>query len=758
MQKFPYIKILFTLFLLFTVCCGYFTYHYTLRLSDEILGKFNGKKWQVPAIVYARPLELYPGYQCSGEMLEKELRLAGYRQENPVTAPGGYYRDGASFTIVTRGFHFAGGYEESLQVHVTASEDSIVSLMSLDSGEYLDYVRFDPARIGSFHPQQHEDRLILASDEIPELLRNGLKVVEDKNFDTHHGVVPLSILRALIANIRAGKTVQGGSTLTQQLVKNLFLDRERTLKRKMSEAVMALLLEHYFSKDEILTTYVNEVFLGQDGARAVHGFGMASQFYFRKNLEDLSTAQIATLIGMVKGPSVYDPRRHPERSRGRRDVVLGVMHRENIISGDDYQASLGEVLQTADGGQNSSNRFPAYMDLVRYQLQKEYKKEDLQGNGLQIVTNLNPQLQWQIEKNLAEKIDQFEKGGRGEQLQGAAIITGRENGEVLALVGDREPRRASFNRALDASRPIGSLVKPAVYLTGLLHGYTLDSMLLDSAENLDQPGTKWRPQNYDRREHGLVPFYYALAHSYNLATVRLGLDVGVEQVIHTLQTLGYSEPVSNYPSLLLGALEMSPLQVAQIYQTIASGGFYLPLRAIQSVATQNGEVLTRYGLEIEQRFSPAFIELLTHGLNRVITEGTAGGYPFSPDKFFAGKTGTSDDLRDSWFAGFSSNYSCVVWVGRDDNQPTKLTGSSGALRIWGAVMEALETEPSPPPATSAEIVWVDVARGENLRKDGEARVTSLPFLRGTEPVGVPGLHSLQRGSRKLLNSLNKIFN
>jgi len=330
-------------------------------------------------------------------------------------------------------------------------------------------------------------------------------------------------------------------------------------------------------------------------------------------------------------------------------------------------------------------------------------------------------------------------------------------------MGGRGNAAGSFNRALDANRPIGSLVKPAVFLTGLSEGYTLASPLLDSAVGLEKGDTGWKPKNYDKKEHGMVPFYYALAKSYNLATVRLGMDVGLEKVIDTLRELGYQEQIAAYPSLLLGAIDMSPLQVSQIYQTIASGGFYLPLRSIQSVITQDGELVTRYGLEIEQRFSPELMELLTHGLSRVVTEGTARGYPFEPGKFYAGKTGTSDGLRDSWFAGFSSAYSGVVWLGRDDNKPTPFTGSSGALQVWGNIMTALTEDSTLPPSSSLDIIWTKVnITGVSGVNEGGSISTQLPFIKGTEPKShtqrpTSGLQTIENEARNLIKSINKIF-
>lgn len=741
---------------------SYFAINYFLALNTTIQEKFDGKKWQLPAIAYSRSLDLYPMKKIDPNLLEKELQLADYRKETPVTAPGGYFRDQDFFGIYTRGFHFASGYEDPVAIYLTIEDGVIINIRSGTTEKDIDFVRLDPARIGSFHPKVHEDRLVLGSKEIPDLLREGLIAVEDKNFAIHHGVAPLAILRAAIANFQSGRTVQGGSTLTQQLVKNLYLDRERSIKRKVNEAAMALLLDYHYSKEEILTTYINEVFLGQDGARAIHGFGLAAQFYFQKELGDLSVAQIATLIGMVKGASLYDPRKYPERCTERRDVVLNIMQEDGVITTKDYQVAIGEKLITETKRKSGFNRFPAYLDLVRQQLSSEYREEDLQTNGLQILTNLDPQIQWILEEQLQETLSGLEEKNGTESLEGAGVITSRETGEVFGLAGGREFSNGEFNRALHAVRPIGSLVKPAVFLTGLAEGYTLATPLLDSKDGLQAYSSDWQPRNYDRKEHGFVPLYYALAKSYNLATVHLGFTVGLEKVIETIEKLGYPNKIAPYPSLLLGAIEMSPIQVSQLYQTIGSGGFYQPLRSIQSVMTSEGKLVTRYGLEVEQRFSPVLMELLTHALNRVVREGTAQSYRFSPDKFYAGKTGTSDGLRDSWFAGFSRDHTAVVWLGRDDNKSTPYTGSSGALQVWGNVMEALGGAPGPQ-VTSPDLVWRTIELQQLFGEDYQGPAsTALPFLKGTEPNPEvdntpPFRNGIEDEARKIFESIKTFF-
>jgi len=678
------------------------------QLSNEIQQKFDGKKWALPAIVYARALELYPGRKITPSMLEEELVLSGYRQEENVSGSGGFLREGDFFTVFTRDFVYPSGKEAGQKLHITFADDTLRSIVST-TGEQKPYLRIDPARIGSFHPLVNEERLVVDQDDIPFVLKQTLIAIEDKRFQEHRGISLRGIFRAFTANISAGKMVQGGSTLTQQLVKNFFLNSERTLSRKVKEAIMALLLEIHYTKDEILTTYINEIFLGQDGNRAIHGFGLASRFYFRRELADLSVGQIATLVGIIKGPTLYDPRRNQENCSQRRKVVLDEMLAEKIIDQPVYEKALSEPILDVSPLQGAMNRFPAFMERVRREVVKEYKEEDLRSSGLNILTTLDPLVQITAEKEVADSVARLQSLSGNNSVEAAMVITSRETGEIEALIGSKSNSSHGFNRALDARRPIGSLVKPAVYLTGLAQGYTLASPLQDKSIVLANDGKPYRPKNYDRKEHGQVALYSALAHSYNLATVQLGVQLGVDRVRETLRLLGYQRDVSQYPSLFLGAVEMSPVEVAQCYQTVGSGGFFIPLRSIQAVLSHEGQLLTRYGLEVEQRFSADAMYLLMYNLQLVMEEGSGrrlrGFEKIAP----AGKTGTTDGKRDSWFAGFTGDRLAVVWLGNDDNLPITLSGSAGALQVWGEVLSALQPEklqlPEPP-----GIVWRRIDR------------------------------------------------
>jgi penicillin-binding protein 1B len=715
---------------------GYITW-----LDYQVRHQFTGKRWSLPARVYARPLELYAGLELSAEQFLSELRALYYRPVVRPQAAGQFSRNGNDFHLLSRPFDFWDGQEPARNLRVSFSGDRIATLSEGGSRQAVSLARLDPVLVGSFYPAHNEDRVLLQLDAVPVSLTDALISIEDRGFYSHHGVAPLAILRALLANIRAGAVVQGGSTLTQQLVKNFFLSSERSLVRKVNEAIMALLLEWHYNKDEILEAYLNEVYLGQDGGRAIHGFGLASYFYFERPLTELSVDQYALLVGLVKGPSYYNPRRHPKRALARRNRVLDVMTELELITPDQAAQASSRKLGVSPFKRKAINTFPAFLDLVRRQLQRDYRDDDITSEGLRIFTTLDPRVQWQLEQVLETRLKALENGRKLKTgtLEAAAVVTSVQGGEVLALAGGRNPKFAGFNRALDAQRQVGSLLKPAVYLTALEQpqDYTLATLLDDSPLTFTaRNGDKWEPGNYDRVNHGEVPLYQALAHSYNVSTARLGLTLGIKPIIKTLRRLGVEQHLNPYPSLVLGAVEMSPLQVTRLYQTFASGGFRTPLRAINAVLAADNTPLQRYPLSVQAAVDPAPDYLITTAMRFAVREGTGRGiYQVLPDsQDVAGKTGTTDNLRDSWFAGFTGDRLGVVWIGRDDNQSTGLTGSSGALRVWrdlfkhfshpGVIQMAVE---------NIEYQWIDPKTG--LMADaGCPDAVQLPFIVGSAPV------------------------
>jgi penicillin-binding protein 1B len=539
------------------------------------------------------------------------------------------------------------------------------------------------------------------------------------------------------------------------LVKNFFLSNERSLWRKVNEALMALLLEWHYDKSEIMEAYINEIFLGQDGKRSIHGFGLASHFYFEKPLHKLRTDEIALLVGIVKGPSYYSPRRSPERALERRNLVLDLLVEQGEINQAEGESAKAEPLSVVPLEKSNITSYPAFMDLVRRQLRRDYKEEDLNSEGLQIFTTLDPLVQYESEKAVSKWLNRLGKSKDlpDSQLEGASVVVSVDGGEVLSVVGGRNPQFAGFNRALDAVRPIGSLIKPAVYLTALQQSdkYTLVSLLDDGPLTLElENGDEWQPQNFDKEYHGMVPIYKALSHSYNLSTTRLGLEVGLPPIIDTLHRLGVDKDIKPYPSLLLGSLALAPMEVAQMYHTLAAGGFRTPLRAIRDVLTAQGQPLQRYPLSVKKVEDPEPVYLLNAALRETARRGTARGvYRFvPPDLTVYGKTGTSNDLRDSWFAGFTGDKLGIVWVGMDDNRPAQLTGSSGALKVWGEIFKSINTESAfDNPPSDVEMVTIDT-QTQLLAAAGCDSGLQLPFIKGTAPDEQSGCggNALERGS------------
>ena len=700
---------IFVLLVIVVVAVGGWIVH----LDRVVTKQFQGRHWSVPARVYAAPLELYAGARISADDLEEELRRVHYRRGDPAGGPGLYRRVGNAFDIRTRRVRFIDEQRDAQLVSIHADASAITSMRQANGAD-LPVFRLDPPVIGSVFPIHGEDRLVVSPEEIPALLRNGIKLIEDRRFDEHHGVDTLGVLRAIWVNLRAGRVVQGGSTLTQQLVKNYFLTDAQTFDRKATEAVMALRLEAHYSKDEILVAYLNEVFLGQDGERAIHGFGLGSEFYFAKPLGELDAGELALLIGLVKGPSYYDPRRHPERALARRNLVLKEFTDAHLIDANAAQRAAAAPLGLRPGG---GSYVPAYIDLVRRHLKRDYAEADLAAAGLSVYTSLDPRAQASAERALTRDLQLLDAKSavRGGHLQGAVIVAEPNSGDVVAVVGGRETDTAgTFNRALDARRPIGSLVKPAVYLTALESGrYTAASLIDDAPIEMKLPdGSIWAPQNFEHNVNGSVTLAKALAESLNLATVKLGMDLGLPKVADTLQSLGLESSTALNPSMLLGTVEMSPLEVVQVYTSLANGGFRARLRAVRAVLDEQGRPLKQFKVQVEPAAPPAAVYQLLRMLMLVPTHGTARDAAARLPKglVIAGKTGTSSDTRDSWFAGFTGSYLSVVWVGYDDNRVTGLTGAAGALPVWADTMASLKPvsfEPIAPDSTEDRWIGFD---------------------------------------------------
>ncbi|MBB5208211.1 penicillin-binding protein 1B [Chiayiivirga flava] len=696
----------------FGIVLGFFV-PYLWVLDERVQEEFGRLTWQVPTRVYARPLALSPGLPMSAEALEDELAAARYAIDGEARQAGTYARDGGRFVIATRGIIDLDGRTPPQRIELTVGDGRVRTLSV--AGAPVKSARVDPARIATLYGEKQEERRLVRLQDAPPLLLTTLQAVEDRDFKHHIGIDVGGMLRAAWVNLREADARQGASTLTQQLVRNLYLTRDKSFARKFREILYALVIEARFDKSTILEAYLNQAYMGQQGGQAVHGVAAGAEFWFGRDLDQLGTSEIALLVGLIKGPSEYDPRKHPERATQRRNVVLRQMADTGLITDAELELARARPLGVTPRASLSRDRYPAFMDLVRDQLQRDYPADALRGAGLSVLTTLAPSVQGRSEHAVTAQLKALTQDKRP-PLEAGLVVTDTGNGEVLAMVGGRDVAAHGFNRALQAQRPVGSLLKPFVYLLALAQPgrYSLASSVDDAPLTLRVAGGKtWSPENSDNVSHGRVTLVDALAHSYNQATVRIGMDIGVDRLARLIKVLAEID-AAPHPSLLLGAVDLSPLQMAQAFQFLASGGQVQPLRAVRGVLDAQGKALNRYdtALEPAQPGDAIAARLVSLALQETVRSGTARallsdglGHLAS-----AGKTGTSNDSRDSWYAGYTGSHLAVVWVGNDDNQPTGLYGATGAMKVWSALFKALPSAPLRVSEDGLEAAWVDVGK------------------------------------------------
>ncbi|MGM8908794.1 penicillin-binding protein 1B [Psychrobacter sp. 1U1] len=700
---------------------------YLVKLDRTITHKFEGKRWDIPAKVYSQPLELYQGAAVDNSMMKTWLELLNYRSNKAYDRTGSFYKSGNNYFIHTRGFTYsANDIDKEQVIKMTIANDKIKSIQSTEQNK-TGIIRLEPVSIGGIYPDSNEDRMVVSLDDVPQPLIDALIATEDRGFYEHKGVSIRGIARAVINNFSGG-SMQGGSTITQQLIKNFYLNSDRTLKRKANEALMAVLLELHYSKDEILQTYLNEIYLGQNGNRSINGFGLAAQFYFNQPLNELRLDQQAMLVGMAKGPSVYNPRRHPNDSKARRDVVLNNMLQMGSISQEQYDTALEKPLGVVDKPVEGKSQFPDFLDIVKRELNDVYYSDDLKNEGLTIISTLDPIAQLAADKAVDKKLGELRRNSsKTKDLQSALVSANPETGELVAVVGSGS-EFTGFNRAVDAKRQVGSLLKPVIYMTALESGrYNLASPVDDSPITVNLgDGSKWNPKNYSGRDHGYVPLTTALAKSYNQSAVRLGMEFGIDTFAKQLRRLGIEEKIPAYPSALLGSVNLSPMDMLGVYQVFATGGFRTPIHSIRTVIDNRGRILQRTGLNTQRSIPPETNYLTNYALQEVVKNGTAKrAKSLGSNLNLAGKTGTTNDYRDAWFAGYSGNYVSVVWVGRDDNKPIGLSGGTGALPVWVDYMNRIKLTPvAMPEPEGIEWLWLE----NNTGKLSNERCASARYL------------------------------
>lgn len=752
-------KIVFSLLavtLIASTAAGLRLLRYARRLDAIVVQKFDGRRWDFPSKIYADSALLYAGASIQSLGLAGLLDRLGYREKSgPVEHPGEYHFAGAdALEIFLRRFDSASGRQPARHLRIELRGPVITRLLDVGRGEELVSVELEPEVLAGLYQDAWEERRFLPLDQVPSTLVSAILSTEDQRFFEHAGVDPRGIVRAMWVNVTSGRVVQGGSTLTQQLMKNFFLSDERSLGRKLREAVMAIVAERRYSKRQILENYLNEIYLGQSGAQGIFGVWEASRFYFRKEPGALTLPECALIAGLLTGPSHYSPFRHPERARERRNRVLDLMFQRGLISAGELEdalaAPLGVGAEPAGGG---SVVAPYFVDYLRAELAAVYPIEILAGEGLGIFTGLDPGLQRAAEIALEKGLAELERrhprlSGSQAPLEGCLLALHPQTGEIKAMVGGRDYRSTQFNRCTQARRQPGSIFKPFTYVAALDHppgaeGITPTSTLDDSPFTWRFDGRAWTPANYRDSYRGIVSVREALVFSLNAATARLAEGVGLEKIRDTAHRMGIRSALPLYPSLVLGAAEVSVLEVAEAYGVLANLGLRATPLAVRAVRGRQGNLIERTPIEVERAIPADVAFLVTHLMEGVLDHGTATD---ARDRGFrlhaAGKTGTTNDARDAWFAGFTPDLLAVVWVGFDDNRALGLSGSQAALPIWTDFMiSATAGQPDrafvPPPG--AVVLAIDPLTGARATARCPVQIEEA-FLAGDEPVDACPLH------------------
>ncbi|MBI3606385.1 MAG: PBP1A family penicillin-binding protein [Nitrospirae bacterium] len=725
---------------------------YLGSLYVTVTSRFEGPHWKVPSTVYAEPVTIYPGMDVSAHHIHDRLLRLGY---GPVTAaprrPGEFRWNDDRLELYLQDFVYPDHAVEGFPVAADLRDRRVVRLIRLPDNAPLTSVDLEPEVIAGLFDESWEGRRLVRLGDVPPVLTDAILAVEDARFYEHWGIDPRSIARAIWTDLKEGEFTQGGSTLTQQLVKNFYLTQERTLYRKITEAIMAVILEARYDKRAILEAYLNEIYLGQRGEMGVYGVGEASRLYFGKDVERLTLPEAALLAGMIRSPRAYNPQINPDRARTARDRVIHRMLALKKIDADEAREALAEPVPTRPKAR-AAVRAPYFVDVVREQLERLYSRDVLTSEGLRVFTSLDVEAQRNTEEALRAGIAAIERRiPKGDDpLEGGVIVIQPQTGYIRALIGGRDYAETQFNRMTQAHRQPGSLFKPLAYLAALRRDgetgsprYTPVSVVQDAPLTVVTNGRSWTPQNYDKLYHGPVTLRTALEYSFNAAAVGVAQDIGVERVIATARALGITTPLQAVPSLVLGTSEVIPLELAGAYAAVANFGTKTEPLVIKAVMDQDGRVLSRKEIAVEQVVSPEEAYLITSLLQGVVERGTGRGVrALGFDRPVAGKTGTTSDFRDAWFVGYTPDTLALVWVGFDHNRPLQLTGAQAALPIWTDVMRRV-TEGEPPtdftPPPGIVLRQVDPASGLLSNRQCPDAITEA-FLAGTEPTGWCGDH------------------
>ncbi len=723
-------------------------------MRDAVIRRVKSRAASSSSIVYSRAFPIRVGDQLSSLRLKQRLSRLDFRQVTRTPKkPKEYQVSDSSVKLYLPEFEIPSLHEQKEQLLTLQlnSAGKITNIIDTKFNQKLRELLLPPEVLSLLG--QNATRAVTPKllPEFGKLLPAAVLAIEDERFYSHLGIDFFAVARAIVANLEKGRIVQGASTITQQLAKNLFLESKRTYGRKIIEAVSAILIETAFTKDEILEFYLNEVFLGQEGNVAVHGFGEASRTFYQKDVADLSLAQAATLAGLVKAPTSYSPRRHPAAAKKRRNVVLSRMQELGKISKQEFDQARAKKVEVQAAGR-SRKIAPYFIDYLRRELDDRLDWRALSSSNARLYSSLDTEYQACAENAVDEELQALEKAyprlKKGSQsLQAALISLAPESGEVRAWVGGRDFGRNQFDRVSLAKRQPGSTFKPFVYLTALdknLNNYRVaktTSILADQPLELKVPGSgTWSPQNYDKKFGGDITVRMALARSRNVPTVNMALKVGIDSVADTAALFGFGDDLPRVPSLALGAGEVSPLELAQAYATIANGGISTVPRPYLVVTDgEQNEAILEIPRQQRRIASEPATFVLTDMLRSVVEYGTGRGVRRRGFTLpAAGKTGTSNDTRDAWFAGFTPELLAVVWVGFDEGRSLGLGGSAAALPIWTNYMAcASSLEPKRDFRTPSGVVHrtVDLRTGLLATPACPAEhVVTEVFVSGTEPL------------------------
>jgi penicillin-binding protein 1B len=748
---------------------------YLKRLEETVAAKFEGQKWRFPSKIYSDTYLLYVGMNLRLEDLWEKMRRLGYQETRSAPKKRGEYRyqkAQGQLEIYLHDFVYPTEPFKGVPVRVSLVSAAVTKIENGASGEEMFSLELEPELVTGLYDRIWQERRVVSLSQVPPLMIKAILAVEDERFYSHFGIDPFSVLRAFLVNLRSGGVVQGGSTLTQQLMKNFFLDDERTMRRKLKEALMALIVERKYSKNEILENYLNEIYLGQKGSQGIFGIWEASQFYFSKELSELTAGEIALLAGLIRAPNRYSPYRGRDAATKRRNVVLAKMLDDGIITQRQYEAALKETLPNRELIK-VTNDAPFYVDFLRRDLAERYSNDVLTAEGLRIFTSLDLNLQRSAEKSLVDGLKRLEevypalrRRGEDDHLEGAIVVIRPQTGEIKAMVGGRNYQKSQFNRVFQAKRQPGSIFKPFVYLAALMYGgegsgkkFSPATLVEDSAFTWSYEGQEWQPGNYNDEFLGTVTFRRALEKSLNAATARVAREVGIRRVREIAHRLGIQSSLPAVPSLALGAAEVTPLEVAVSFASLANNGVRTQPLAVKQVLDPNGRVLEKRDVRVEKVLSPQMAFMMNHLMKGVLDRGTgelARRWGFTRPA--AGKTGTTNDFKDAWFVGYTPDLLAVVWVGFDNQSKLGLSGAQAALPIWTDFMKrATEGTPVtdfiPPPGI--KIVDIDPLSGQPATPNCP-QVIREAFVEGEEPTGTCPLHpssTLHTTARSIWNFL-----